>query len=76
LGPGLNAAVLSVLSRREQEVLRALALGQCNKEISVELGVSVGTVKTHLRNIFRKLKVSDRTGAVLAALRADLPKAA
>lgn len=72
----LDPGVLGLLSRREQEVLRALAQGYRNKEISAELGVSVGTVKTHLRHIFRKLKVADRTAAVLVALQARLPKAA
>ncbi len=72
----LDPAVLSALSPREQEVLRSLAQGKRNKEIAAELGVSVGTVKTHLRHIFRKLTVSDRTGAVLAALHVHLPEAA
>ena len=69
-------AVLNVLSPREQEVLHSLARGYRNKEIAAQLGVSVGTVKTHLRHIFRKLTVSDRTGAVLAALQLRLPEAA
>jgi len=38
--------------------------------------VTVGTVKTHLRHIFRKLNVDDRTGAVLTALRVRLREAA
>lgn len=61
-------AVIRGLSPREREVLRSLARGNRNKEIAAELGVSVGTVKTHLRHIFRKLTVADRTAAVLAAL--------
>jgi DNA-binding NarL/FixJ family response regulator len=72
----LDPQVLAMLSRREGEVLRALALGYGNKQIGVELGVSVGTVKTHLRHIFRKLRVSDRTGAVLKALDAEVRRAA
>jgi two-component system response regulator DegU len=74
--PQLAPAILRALSPREQEVLRALAQGYRNKEIAVHLGVSVGTVKTHLRHIFRKLTVSDRTSAVLTALQARLPEAA
>jgi DNA-binding NarL/FixJ family response regulator len=74
--PKLAASVLRGLSPREQEVLRSLALGYRNKEIAMQLGVSVGTVKTHLRHIFRKLMVSDRTSAVLTALQARLPEAA
>jgi DNA-binding NarL/FixJ family response regulator len=72
----LDSRVLALLSRREREVLRALALGYRNKQIGAELGVSVGTVKTHLRHIFRKLHVSDRTGAVLKALDVEVRKAA
>ena len=47
------------------------AQGRANKEIGALLGISAGTAKTHLRHIFRKLQVSDRTGAVLAALEID-----
>ena len=75
-GPVLDPATLTALSPREQEVLRALAQGCRNKEIAVALGVSVGTVKTHLRHIFRKLKVADRTSAVLLALHARTADAA
>lgn len=64
----IDPAMLRLLSPREQEVLQALAHGCRNKEIAAKLGVSVGTVKTHLRHIFRKLEVADRTGAVLAVL--------
>lgn len=75
-GPRLHPAVLRLLSPREREVLAALARGKRNKEIGAELGVSVGTVKTHLRHIFRKLTVADRTSAALTALQARLPDAA
>ena len=63
----MDPAVLRALSPREQEVLRSLAQGLRNKEIAAQLGVSVGTVKTHLRHIFHKLEVSDRVSAVLKA---------
>lgn len=72
----LNPAALRSLSPREQEVLWELTQGHRNKEIAAQLGVTVGTVKTHLRHIFRKLRVGDRTGAVLAALQVYPPKAA
>jgi len=72
----MHPAVMRALSPREQEVIQLLARGQRNKEISAELGVSVGTVKTHLRHIYRKLTVSDRTAAVLTALQLRLPEAA
>jgi len=62
---------LGKLTPREREVMRLMAQGRANKEIGALLGISVGTAKTHLRHIFRKLQVSDRTGAVLTALEID-----
>jgi DNA-binding NarL/FixJ family response regulator len=63
------AGSLRLLSTREAQVLHSLAQGLSNKEIAAALGLSVGTVKTHLRHIFRKLGVSDRTSAAVAVLR-------
>jgi DNA-binding NarL/FixJ family response regulator len=63
------ASSLRLLSTREAQVLHSLAQGLSNKEIAAALGLSVGTVKTHLRHIFRKLGVSDRTSAAVAVLR-------
>jgi len=62
---------LAKLTPRERDVMRLMAQAKGNKEISALLGISVGTAKTHLRHIFRKLGVSDRTGAVLTALEID-----
>jgi DNA-binding NarL/FixJ family response regulator len=75
-GMAFAPAALAGLSPREREVLRSLVRGNRNKEIAVELGVSVGTVKTHLRHIFRKLSVADRTAAALTALQMRPPRAA
>ncbi|OYD56045.1 hypothetical protein CGZ90_19615 [Fictibacillus aquaticus] len=58
-----------ILTRREWEVLQLLADGHNNKSISVRLFVSESTVKNHLSSIMRKLKVNDRTAAVIKALR-------
>jgi DNA-binding NarL/FixJ family response regulator len=66
-----KASPMTKLTPREREVLRLMAQGRANKEIGALLGISVGTAKTHLRHIFRKLQVSDRTGAVLTALEID-----
>ena len=63
----MDPTVLRALSPREQDVLRSLAQGLRNQEIAAQLGVSVGTVKTHLRHIFHKIEVSDRVSAVLKA---------
>ena len=60
---------LDSLSAREAQVLHSLAQGLSNKEIASTLSLSIGTVKTHLRHIFRKLGVPDRTSAVVAVLR-------
>lgn len=60
--------VLSPLTKREKEVLDHLARGCSNRQIARSLGISERTVKNHLRNIFTKLGVSDRTSAVVKAL--------
>jgi len=57
------------LQRREIQVLKLVARGMTNKEVSRQLTISARTVQTHLVNIFRKLQVSSRTEAVLRALR-------
>jgi DNA-binding NarL/FixJ family response regulator len=57
------------LTQRESEVLSLLVAGLSNRAIAAKLVVSEETVKTHSRGIYRKLGVSDRAGAVAAALR-------
>jgi DNA-binding NarL/FixJ family response regulator len=69
---GRAAGSLRLLSARETQVLHSLAQGLSNKEIAAALGLSVGTVKTHLRHIFRKIGVSDRTSAAVAVLRGSV----
>lgn len=56
------------LTRRETEVIRLMAGGYSNKEISQSLSKSEGTIKNHVSNILSKLGVRDRTRAVLKAL--------
>jgi DNA-binding NarL/FixJ family response regulator len=65
----MNGRVLSQLSPRELEVLRLVAKGLSNKEIGSALRVVEGTIKIHLTNILAKLGVSDRTQAILAAVK-------
>jgi DNA-binding NarL/FixJ family response regulator len=60
------------LSSREAEILQLVAGGHTNKEIGLQLFISVDTVKAHLESIFRKLGVSDRTEAVAVAFRIGL----
>ncbi|MDK6863527.1 MULTISPECIES: response regulator [Nosocomiicoccus] len=59
----------NVLSTRELEVLKEMVLGKSNKEIAETLFVSEKTVKTHVSHILNKLEVSDRTQAVVYAIR-------
>ncbi len=60
------------LSPRQRDVLRLLIEGKPNKTICRELDLSESTVKTHLAAIFRKLDVTSRTQAVVAAARLGL----
>jgi DNA-binding NarL/FixJ family response regulator len=56
-----------MLTSREDEVLRLLAKGRCNKSIARELHIAVGTVKVHVRSIMAKLDASSRTEAASVA---------
>ena len=60
------------LSGREIEVLKLMAQGKSNKEIGSILFISEGTVKSHLKRIFRKLGVMSRTEAIANATRRGL----
>jgi DNA-binding NarL/FixJ family response regulator len=57
------------LSKREVEVLEAIARGKRAKEVAAELGVSVTTVQTHLRRIYEKLQVHSQAEAVARFVR-------
>lgn len=67
-----GARYRELLSDREMEVLKLLAKGMSNKEIGQALWIGETTVKTHVSHILRKLDQSDRTQAVLCAVRAGL----
>lgn len=60
------------LTARERKTLQALAAGKSNKEIAFDLSVSENTVKTHVKNVFEKLGVSDRTSAATLAIKRGL----
>ncbi len=60
------------LSEREITVLKLVAEGKTNKEIANALDLSEKTVKNHVRNIFHKLQVYDRTQAAILAIRKGL----
>ena len=63
---------IDILTPKEKEVLTLLAKGANNQEIANELCVQDVTIKTHLNSIFKKLKVSNRTQAVLLAMEINL----
>ncbi len=71
-GRGRAPLVVEPLSPREQAVLRFLPTMMSNQEIASELFVSVNTVKTHLKAIYRKLDVADRREAVRRARRLEM----
>lgn len=60
------------LSPREMEVLQCVADGKSNKEIGVQLFISEGTVKTHVKSLLEKLSVVGRTGAIREAVHRGL----
>lgn len=60
------------LTERELEILELIVAGCSNAEIAERSYITIGTVKTHVRNILNKLGVDDRTKAAVRALRAGL----
>ena len=60
------------LTLREAEVLQLLVKGRSNKEIAADLSLSADTVKSHLKTLFAKLEVRDRTAAAIMAIRLGL----
>lgn len=68
----LESITLERLTPRESDVLVLIGRGQSNKIIARELGIAVGTVKTHVKAILEKLCASCRTGAVAIAERRGL----
>lgn len=62
------------LTTRQIQALRELAKGLTNRQIATELGVTEGTVKIHLAQVFKTLKVNNRTEALLVAQKMGLHK--
>jgi len=67
-----EAQVIDKLSGREVEVLACVAQGHTNSEIGALLGIAAETVKAHLRNASSKLGASNRTEAVMIAMKRGL----
>lgn len=62
------------VSQREVAILELIAIGMANKQIACKLGVAEETVKAHLKTIFTKLDVADRTHAVTVAVKRGIIK--
>lgn len=60
-------SAIEQLSPRERDILRGIARGASNKEIARELGIAETTVKIHVQHVLRKLDVSSRVQAAVAA---------
>lgn len=63
---------LNLLTKREVDVLKLMAVGSYNKEIGEKLNISERTVKNHISSIFKKIEVSDRTQAAIFAIKNNL----
>ncbi len=64
---GRRAQAFPELTQREGEVLELIARGESNAAIARELGVSQKTVRNHVSNVFTKLRVADRSQAIVKA---------
>jgi two-component system nitrate/nitrite response regulator NarL len=72
--PGAGGSLMDQLTQREREILGCLTRGKSNKAIAQELGISVDTVKLHVKNVLTKLNLSSRVEAAVYAVRHDLRK--
>jgi DNA-binding NarL/FixJ family response regulator len=72
LASELREPARSVLTAREREIVRHVALGLRNAEVARKLAISEDTVKTHLTNVFQKLGVRDRVQLTLYAIRVGI----
>jgi DNA-binding NarL/FixJ family response regulator len=67
-----NATAFPELTNREREVLELIAQGKNNQVIAGELVLSLKTVRNHVSNVFNKLQVTDRAGAIVKAREAGM----
>jgi DNA-binding NarL/FixJ family response regulator len=71
-----NATAFPELTDREREVLELIAQGKNNQAIANELVLSLKTVRNHVSNVFNKLQVTDRAGAIVKAREAGMGRSA
>ena len=71
-GGGRSAAAFPELTRRELEILELIAAGCSNAEIGQRLGIAPKTVRNHVANVLNKLRVADRSQAIVRAREAGL----
>lgn len=69
---GASLYSVNFLTVREKEVLKLIAEGLSNKEIAEKLGMTVNTVKTHVKNIYGKLQVNKRVKAIEMAKKLNI----
>ena len=70
--PAAGSGKKLLLTAREMEILQLISRGMNNRDIASELYLSEKTLKNHLTNMFKKLKVHDRTQALLYALKSKM----
>jgi two-component system nitrate/nitrite response regulator NarL len=71
-GGAKEESLFSRLTERERQILGHLAQGKSNKAIAQEVGISLDTVKLHVRNVLAKLNLSSRVEAAVFAVQHDL----
>ncbi|MEJ8302850.1 LuxR C-terminal-related transcriptional regulator [Saccharibacillus sacchari] len=69
---GVSEALALILTRQEIEVLSLIGENRTNKEIAAQLGIRYETVRTHIRNVYAKLKVGSREDALAEGRRLGL----
>jgi two-component system, NarL family, response regulator len=70
--PTVETELITVLTKREQEILALVSMGKSNQEIATILYIATGTVRVHVHTILSKLSVRDRTQAAILAIKNGL----